>query len=232
MTVSKVGRPRFLIISRRFHDWRVIYNVVSKSLARSSHCSTADQYPLGYLITFTCYGTFLHGDERTSVDRHHCGFDTPRLPPNTARLQTVQRQLKQAPYRLDQQRRRQIVLEALKEACCDREWLVFALHVRSNHVHAVLHAETKPETILKALKGRGSRRLTRAGVDPTCRKRWTRHGSTQYLWREEDVNSAIEYVVERQGEKMAVYDWRVDPTIDRARGLKPTALLFLVNPQP
>jgi len=31
---------------------------------------------------------------------------------------------------------------------------------------------------------------------------------------------------------MAVYDWQVDPTIDRSRGLKPTALLFLVNPQP
>ncbi len=60
------------------------------------------------------------------------------------------------------------------------------------------------------LKGRASRRLTRFGVDPTCRRWWTRGGSTKYLWREEDVDSAIEYVVERQGEKMAVYDGRVD----------------------
>ena len=74
------------------------------------------------------------------------------------------------------------------------------------------------------LKGRASRRLTRFGVDPTCRRRWTRGGSTKYLWGEEDVYSAIEYVVERQGEKMAVYDGQFTATIDRARGLKPTAL--------
>jgi len=27
--------------------------------------------PIGYLITFRCYGTWLHGDEGASVDRHH-----------------------------------------------------------------------------------------------------------------------------------------------------------------
>ncbi len=61
------------------------------------------------------------------------------------------------------------------------------------------------------------------------RRRWTSHGSTEYLWREEDVDSVIEYVVERQGEKMAVYDGRIDsrlrlgPWAERARP-KPTAL--------
>ena len=27
--------------------------------------------PIGYLVTFRCYGTWLHGDERGSFDRHH-----------------------------------------------------------------------------------------------------------------------------------------------------------------
>lgn len=26
--------------------------------------------PLAYFITFTCYGTWLHGEKSTSVDRH------------------------------------------------------------------------------------------------------------------------------------------------------------------
>ncbi len=181
----------------------------AKFFERPCHCFTSNAFPLAYLITFTCYGTFLHGDERTSVDRHHCGFDTLPLPPDTSRVEAVRRQLKQEPYRLDQQRR-QIVLEALRDACCDRRWLVFAAHVRSNHVHAVVQAEIKPATVLGTLKGRASLRLTRAGLDQSCRKRWTRHGSTKYLWLDEDVALAIEYVVERQGEKMAVYDWRVE----------------------
>jgi hypothetical protein len=30
-----------------------------------------DHSPLGYLITFRAYGTWLHGHERGSVDQHH-----------------------------------------------------------------------------------------------------------------------------------------------------------------
>ncbi|MGH9840991.1 MAG: hypothetical protein ACREEM_19730 [Blastocatellia bacterium] len=36
--------------------------------------------PLAYLITFRCYGTWLHGDERGSVDRDHNIYRTPFLP--------------------------------------------------------------------------------------------------------------------------------------------------------
>src|SRR5437762_2022331 len=41
-----------------------------------------DHAPLGYLITFRSYGTWLHGDARGSVDRFHNAFGTPRLPYN------------------------------------------------------------------------------------------------------------------------------------------------------
>jgi hypothetical protein len=33
--------------------------------------------PLGYLITFRCYGTWLHGDERGSIDRFHNRYSPP-----------------------------------------------------------------------------------------------------------------------------------------------------------
>ena len=38
--------------------------------------------PLAYFTTFRTYASWLHGDERTSVDRAHRVLGTPRLQPN------------------------------------------------------------------------------------------------------------------------------------------------------
>ncbi len=38
--------------------------------------------PLAYLITFRCYGTWLHGDELGSIDRFHNRYKSPYLQPN------------------------------------------------------------------------------------------------------------------------------------------------------
>src|SRR5207253_7732570 len=38
--------------------------------------------PLAYLISFRCYGTWLHGDERGSTDRFHNVYKTPHIPPD------------------------------------------------------------------------------------------------------------------------------------------------------
>lgn len=35
--------------------------------------------------------------------------------------------------------------------------------------------------------------------------RWTRHGSTAYIWKALQVDSAVDYVVRQQGRPMAVY---------------------------
>jgi hypothetical protein len=38
-----------------------------------------NDFPIAYLITVRCYGTWLHGDDRLSVDRHgHDVYGTPR----------------------------------------------------------------------------------------------------------------------------------------------------------
>ena len=43
-------------------------------------------------------------------------------------------------------------------------------------------------------------------ADASISKRWTRHGSTRYLWRVEDVEMAIRYTVDEQGEPMEVFE--------------------------
>ncbi|MBI4465797.1 MAG: hypothetical protein HY647_13920, partial [Acidobacteria bacterium] len=77
--------------------------------------------PLAYLITFTCYGTRLHGNAYGSVDREHNTYGTPFLPPDKARLLAEEKSLMQAPYELDC-RRRELVLAAVREICSHRRW--------------------------------------------------------------------------------------------------------------
>jgi hypothetical protein len=56
------------------------------------------------------------------------------------------------------------------------------------------------------LKAYASRYLNQTGCDEPDRKRWAKHGSTRWLWKPENVASAIRYVVDEQGEPMAVFE--------------------------
>ena len=49
--------------------------------------------PLGYLITFRCYGTWLHGDERGAIDRLHNRYKSPYLPRSDRRHKLSERSL-------------------------------------------------------------------------------------------------------------------------------------------
>jgi hypothetical protein len=66
-------------------------------------------------------------------------------------------------------------------------------------------APVAPEKVLNELKAYASRVLNQVGLDNPDRRRWSRHGSTRYLWKREDVEAAIVYVADRQGDPMAVY---------------------------
>jgi REP element-mobilizing transposase RayT len=110
----------------------------------------------------------------------------------------------QPAYELDAPRR-EAVLGALVEHCEHRGWLLLAAHVRVNHVHVVIEAEEKPERLMNALKAWASRALNALGIDGRDRRRWARHGSTRWLWSDDDVARAIRYVVDEQGEPMAVF---------------------------
>ena len=55
-------------------------------------------------------------------------------------------------------------------------------------------------------KAYASRKLNQAGLDKPDRKRWTRHGSTRYLWKPEQVQAAVDYVIHGQGSPMSVFE--------------------------
>jgi REP element-mobilizing transposase RayT len=159
--------------------------------------------PLAFFITYTCYGTWLHGEEAGSVQR---GQDRDRslLAPNPTLRSFEERELAQPPYSLDEPRR-QVVLRTILEVARHRRWVILAAHARTNHVHVVVSGTDTPEKMMNDFKSYASRRLNEAGFDTPARSRWTRHGSTRYLWDEEVVLEKIHYVAHEQGEPMAVY---------------------------
>jgi REP element-mobilizing transposase RayT len=127
------------------------------------------------------------------------------IEPDAKRVSTEQKMMGQPPYGMDRSRR-EIVLAAVLERCSEHNWRVLAAHVRTTHVHVVVEADVRPERVMNDLKSYASRCLNRMGLDESDRKRWARHGSTRWLWKEEHVSAAIRYVVDEQGDPMAVFE--------------------------
>ncbi|HAU1322426.1 TPA: hypothetical protein F8R96_16090 [Legionella pneumophila] len=161
--------------------------------------------PLAYFITFTCYGTWLHGGKSTSVDHYNNIPGTEFIPYDPRRVYQVKKLMLETSYSLDELRRH-IVLQAICEVCRYRQWVLLAAHVRSNHVHLVIHAQLSPEQVMNTVKAYASRDLNKARLDGDRKNRWTRHGSTRYLWNEEEIEATIQYVVYEQGLPMAVFE--------------------------
>jgi REP element-mobilizing transposase RayT len=157
-----------------------------------------------YFITFACYGAHLHGDESGSVDRRHNLFGGRSLEADPQRVRAERRSMNQRPYELDSDSRA-VVLQTLAEVCSYRGWNLLAAHVRTNHVHVTVEAEVPPEKVMNDFKAYASRALNRLDGHEPGRRRWARHGSTRWLWKDQDVREAIRYVVEEQGEPMAVF---------------------------
>jgi REP element-mobilizing transposase RayT len=165
--------------------------------------------PLAYFITYTTYGTWLHGTEKAlgSVDRKHNVYGTAFLPPDPSNLDRAKRAMAQPPYMLDAARR-SLVCDALVTFAREKLWHLHALHVRGNHIHVVITADRDPARLMGDLKARASRDLTRAGFDTPDRIRWTRHGSTRHLFDEVAIAQAVQYTLNEQGERMAYFDIR------------------------
>jgi len=159
----------------------------------------ATDIPLGYLITFRCYGTWLHGDERGSIDRFHNRYKSPYLPRSDRRKEIGTGQLKSEPVNLSAAQRRSVD-SAIREVCEHRRWFLHTLNVRTNHLHAVVSiGKIKPERALNAFKAYATRRMRRDGNWEYEHTPWADRGSKIHLWNEKSLALAIDYVVNGQG---------------------------------
>lgn len=158
------------------------------------------EFPLGYLITIRTYGTWLHGDERTSVDTH----DSFNIYGNSARpankeLEKRMSSNRSFPQMIFNTEQRSVVAAAIAEVCEYRDYNLRALDVRTNHAHAVVSAQAKPELIANSFKSYSTRALGMKGLVPSPGKVWARGRSRRYLWRENHLAGAIDYVLDCQG---------------------------------
>ena len=157
--------------------------------------------PLAYLITIRCYGTWLHGDPRGSMNRkEHHQYGGPQIEPNRKLREAEEAELKHAPVVLTDPQRT-IVEGAIREVCDHRGYQLLAVNARTNHVHTVIAANCRPEAVMNALKAYATRQLRGAGLLANGVRPWARHGSSPYLWTSEQVRRAMDYVLNGQDDK-------------------------------
>ena len=155
-----------------------------------------------YLLTFSCYGSHLPGDARGSADHARCGERRP-LAPNPYLEAYRRRQMRQAPFLLDSAEARSRVRSAIVEVCQYRLWFLYALHVRTNHVHGIVDAGVSPSLVFSSWKAYASRRLRAAGT--MDRLYWTHGGSSRRILTARGLTNAMHYVLHGQGEAMETY---------------------------
>ena len=136
------------------------------------------------------------------MDRHHNVFGSRLLEESNTRRRYERWKMCEDPRYLDRPART-LTRQAIESACRREQWSLAAAHVRGNHVHVVVSAELKPEKIMGTLKSCASRALNDAFGNSG--RRWSRHGSTRWLWEREQVTSAVAYIVHQQGRPMEVY---------------------------
>lgn len=157
--------------------------------------------PKAFLITFTPYGTRLHGDDRGTVDRMNNQHGAPYIPPDF-RLEAVRRELlKEPPLKLDAPLRGAIH-DAIDGHCEYRNWHLHARNVRTNHVHIVVAAADDPEKMMVQFKAYATREMRRRDLIAARKKVWTEGGSKRWLFTDESVSQACIYVLYGQGVDM------------------------------
>ena len=156
--------------------------------------------PIAYFITFRCYGTWLHGDRRGSVDRDSNIPFTPLLPPDERRERKERGRLAHSPVVLNPASRR-VIERTIREVVAHRGWDLHALNARTNPVHIVVTADRSAERVMNDFKSWCTRRLREAGLFAPDVRPWVYHGSTQYVWTPADLLAVCQYVLEEQDQR-------------------------------
>ncbi len=139
------------------------------------------------------------------MDRHQNHYGATLIPPNENWLHHNKRNLKNEPVQLSE-KQRILVKKSIELTCELRGWRLYVTNVRTNHVHSVVTAACHPSRILNALKANATRELRESGHWPGTGGPWADRGSKKFLWTEQDLIRAIDYVELGQGGKFPGLD--------------------------
>ena len=139
-------------------------------------------------ITWTTYGTWLPGDAR-GWRKRKAGNQLPR--PFLA--DWSKKQMKGEAVLLNQHDRI-TVEDACRKHCEHRQWHLFAVNARTNHVHAVVATDKSPQKARDQLKANCTHALRNQTRPLAVEKTWTTGGDCEIL----DIEAAVLYVLEAQ----------------------------------
>jgi hypothetical protein len=87
---------------------------------------------------------------------------------------------------------RLVVEQVVRDHCRVRGWELYAVNVRTQHVHAVVGIDRDPARALAEFKAWGTRRLK--ATDPDRQHWWTEGGSKQPVWNGDELEAVVIYV--------------------------------------
>lgn len=145
---------------------------------------------LGYMVTWTTYGSWLQGDERGYVkDGKILGGAAQLVKANKSRQVRGAVKLNKV--------QRETVKEAIEKAAQRVGQAVYAIAVCRNHVHMVVGYNKKPvEDMVRCYKNAGYFALRGSGF---LGRVWTKGYDKRYCFDEESLGARIDYV-RRQAE--------------------------------
>ncbi len=115
--------------------------------------------PLAYFITWTCYGTWLPGDDRGWTKWQRGEKVTQPLLADWCK-----EQMTESPIVLNEEQRG-IVEDTIAKHCGIRSWHLHAMNCRSNHCHVVVTANSYDgEQVRDQLKAWSTRKLKESAL--------------------------------------------------------------------
>jgi len=143
---------------------------------------------IGYMLTWTTYGTWLQGDKRGYVKDGEVLGEDRRL------YEANQRRLKGRARRLDK-RDKIVVRDAILSEAKRLGQEILAIAVCSNHVHVVVNCIDEPfEVAVARYKTAGRVALCETGLEGRV---WTRGYDKRFCFDEASLQDRIRYVQER-----------------------------------
>ncbi|MEZ6139453.1 MAG: transposase [Zavarzinella sp.] len=149
--------------------------------------------PLAYFITWTVYATHLQGDDRGWRKRGKGNCE-----PQPKLVAWHEERLKHETFLFEEQQRA-LVKEEIVRVCHFKEWKLWAVNVRTNHVHVVVTTATHSDQFVRdSLKANATRYLREHFPVFHDRKVWTKGGDIEWIDTEENLQEVIDYVLNRQ----------------------------------
>ena len=144
---------------------------------------------VGYMVTWTTYGTWLQGSKKGYVK------DGEIQGENVALKTDCEEKLKESPVRL-RGKEKEIVREAIIEAAKRFKQNIRAMTVCSNHVHIVCEYVDVPiGVVVGTYKNAGRVALRKKGFDGRV---WTRGYDRQFCFDQAAFEARITYVAKHE----------------------------------